>query len=106
MWSTEKDFDLDLIIIIFYVFGVLITALLSTGSLQFAFREGKVSTIMAIYNGVMTIFPILFGGIVLKEWNTLILFQQIFLGISLIITILGIILLSMKHDQSLIETKR
>jgi uncharacterized membrane protein len=106
VWSTEQNINLDLAIIIFYFLTVGATALFSTGSLQFAFREGKVSSIMAIYNGVMTVFPILFGGIILLEWNSLILVQQIFLGISLIITIVGIILLSLKHSHRYIDNNR
>ncbi|MCE7743281.1 MAG: hypothetical protein GOP50_12595 [Candidatus Heimdallarchaeota archaeon] len=104
VWSSESNINLDLVIIIFYIIIVLATALLSTGSLQFAFKEGKVSNIMPIYNGVMTIFPILFGGIILLEWSSLILVQQIFLGLSLVITIAGIVLLSLKHSQSYLET--
>ena len=104
VWTTEKNFKTDIWIIVIYFLVVLATALMSTGSLQFAFREGKVSTIMAIYNGIMTVFPILYGGIILLEWNTLILVQQVFLGISLIITVVGIILLSLKHSQSQFET--
>lgn len=104
VWSTAQNINLDLGIIIIYILIVLITALLSTGSLQFAFKVGKVSKIMAIYNGVMTIFPILFGAIILLEWNSLLLIQQIFLAISLVITTIGVILLSLKHNQSYIET--
>ncbi len=104
VWSTEKNINLDLVIIIFYILSIGATALMSTGSLQFAFKEGKVSKIMAIYNGVMIVFPILFGGIVLLEWNTLILVQQIFLGISIVITMVGIILLSLRHTHNYIES--
>ncbi len=104
VWSTEQNIDLDLAIIVIYVLIVLITALLSTGSLQFAFKEGKVSRIMAIYNGVMTIFPILFGAIILLEWNSLLPIQQISLAISLVIITIGVILLSLRHNQPYIET--
>ncbi len=106
VWTTEKQFSTDLVVVILYILGILATALMSTGSLQFAFKEGKVSNIMAIYNGVMIIFPILFGGIILLEWNSLIPVQQIFLGISLVVTIVGILMLSLKHSQSFLETKR
>ena len=106
VWSTEKNINLDLVIIVFYFLTIGATALLSTGSLQFAFKEGKVSSIMAIYNGVMTVFPILFGGIILLEWISLIPVQQIFLGISLLITIIGIVLLSLNHTHSYVDTNR
>ncbi|MHA1199132.1 MAG: DMT family transporter [Candidatus Heimdallarchaeaceae archaeon] len=104
VWSSEGNISLDLVIIVFYILTLLVISLMSTGSLQFAFKEGKVSNVMAIYNGVSTIFPMLFGGIILLEWNSLILVQQIFLGISLVMTVAGIILLSLKHSQPYSET--
>ncbi len=106
IWTTESNWNTNLIVAIFYVIGFLITALLSTGSLQFAFREGKVSSIMAIYNGVMTIFPIFFGGILLGEWSLLSTLQRTFLGSSICITLVGIIVLSFRHSHSFDETNR
>jgi len=106
IWTSETAWNIDLFIAIFYVIGFLLTALLSTGSLQFAFREGKVSSIMAIYNGVMTIFPIFFGGILLGEWILLSTLQQTFLGISICVTLIGIIVLSLSHSHSFVETNR
>lgn len=103
VWSTEMSIQVD---IFMYILAVLTTSLLSTGSLQFAFKEGKVSSVMAIYNGVATIFPILFGGIILLEWNELILIHQIFLGISLVLTLAGIVLISLNHNHSYVETNR
>jgi uncharacterized membrane protein len=100
IWTSETDWNIDLFIAIFYLVGFLLTALLSTGSLQFAFREGKVSNIMAIYNGVMTIFPIFFGGILLGEWSLLSSLQQTFLGISICVTLIGIVVLSLRHSHS------
>ncbi|MHA1217308.1 MAG: hypothetical protein ACTSSN_04615 [Candidatus Heimdallarchaeaceae archaeon] len=100
IWTSETDWNIDLFIAIFYFVGFLLTALLSTGSLQFAFREGKVSNIMAIYNGVMTIFPIFFGGILLGEWSLLSSLQQTFLGISICVTLIGIVVLSLRHSHS------
>ena len=84
---------------------ILMTALFSTGSLQFSFKEGKVSIIMSIYNGVMTVFPILFGGIILQEWSDLQTVSQIFLGVSIFITLVGIVILSIKHSQTFQDNK-
>lgn len=106
VWTSDAAWNIDLFIAIFYFVGFLLTALLSTGSLQFAFREGKVSNIMAIYNGVMTIFPIFFGGILLGEWILLSILQQTFLGISICVTLIGIIVLSLSHSHSFVETNR
>ena len=106
IWTSETAWNIDLFIAIFYFVGFLLTALLSTGSLQFAFREGNVSNIMAIYNGVMTIFPIFFGGILLGEWSLLSTLQQTFLGISICVTLSGIVVLSLRHSHSFVETNR
>ncbi len=75
-------------------------ALFSSGALQFAFKKGNVSIIMAIYNGIMTLFPILFGGIILIEWENLLIISKIFLGIAVIMTLIGVIILSIKHSQN------
>ena len=106
IWTSETAWNIDLFIAMFYFVGFLLTALLSTGSLQFAFREGNVSNIMAIYNGVMTIFPIFFGGILLGEWSLLSTLQQTFLGISICVTLSGIVVLSLRHSHSFVETNR
>ena len=106
IWTSEGNWNTDLNIALVYVFGFLLTALLSTGSLQFAFREGKVSSIMTIYNGVMTIFPIFFGGILLGEWNLLSVLEQTFLGISICVTLVGVVILSFHHTHSFAETNR
>lgn len=106
IWTSETAWNIDLFIAIFYFVGFLLTALLSTGSLQFAFREGNVSNIMAIYNGVMTVFPIFFGGILLGEWSLLSTLQQTFLGISICVTLSGIVVLSLRHSHSFVETNR
>ena len=58
VWYSAENWRVDLYILIIYILAMLLTALLSTGSLQFAFKEGKVSIIMAIYNGITTLFPI------------------------------------------------
>ncbi|MHA1514965.1 MAG: DMT family transporter [Candidatus Heimdallarchaeaceae archaeon] len=84
IWTSETDWNIDLFIAIFYFVGFL----------------GKVSNIMAIYNGVMTIFPIFFGGILLGEWSLLSSLQQTFLGISICVTLIGIVVLSLRHSHS------
>ncbi len=106
IWTSEGNWNTDIVIAVVYVFGFLLTALLSTGSLQFAFREGKVSSIMSIYNGVMTIFPIFFGGILLGEWNLLSVLEQTFLGISIFVTLAGVVIISFHHTHSFTETSR
>lgn len=100
VWVSNNDWSSELYIFILYIIMVLGSALVSTGSLQFAFKEGKISIIMAIYNGIMTIFPVIFGGFILKEWQSLDLLPKIFLGISIFITLIGIVLLSLKHTHS------
>jgi uncharacterized membrane protein len=100
VWVSNNDWSSELYIFILYIIMVLGSALISTGSLQFAFKEGRVSIIMAIYNGIMTIFPVIFGGFILKEWQSLALIPKIFLGISISVTLLGIVLLSLKHTHS------
>lgn len=104
IWTTDTSWNVDLVIAIFYVIGFLTTALLSTGSLQFAFKEGQVSNIMAVYNGVMTVFPIFFGGFILGEWNLLNILQKAFLGLSICLTLIGIIILSLNHTSFSEET--
>ena len=61
---------------------------------------------MTIYNGVMTIFPIFFGGILLGEWNLLSVLEQTFLGISICVTLVGVVILSFHHTHSFAETNR
>jgi len=100
VWVSNNEWNTELYVFILYVLLVLGTALVSTGSLQFAFREGRVSIVMAIYNGIMAIFPVIFGGFILKEWQSLELIPKVFLGISISITLVGIVLLSLKHYHS------
>ncbi|MCG3220149.1 MAG: hypothetical protein H7641_02110, partial [Candidatus Heimdallarchaeota archaeon] len=83
--------------------SMLLTALISTGSLQFAFKEGKVSIIMAIYNGITILFPIFFGGLLLKEWENMITVNKVFLGIAILLTLIGIVMLSLKHTPSFMK---
>lgn len=99
IWFSEDDWKLNGGNITLHFFLILLTALISTGVLQIAFRKGKVSNIMALYNGVMTILPITFGGLVLKEWLHLDGVGQFFLFFAIFLTIIGIIILSFKHHQ-------
>ena len=101
VWISNKTYDQNLLVFLSFIFAILMTALFSTGSLQFSFKEGKVSIVMSIYNGIMTVFPILFGGIILQEWSSLQLVSKIFLGISIFITLVGIVILSIKHSHTL-----
>ncbi|MCG3217255.1 MAG: hypothetical protein KAS63_11035 [Candidatus Heimdallarchaeota archaeon] len=97
---SNKAFNSNLLVFLSYIFTILMAALFSSGALQFAFKKGNVSIIMAIYNGIMTLFPILFGGIILIEWENLLIISKIFLGIAVIMTLIGVIILSIKHSQN------
>jgi uncharacterized membrane protein len=97
VWYSAKNWNVDLYILIIYILAMLATALFSTGSLQFAFKEGKVSIIMAVYNGITTLFPIFFGGFLLGEWANMITRNKVLLGISIVLTLIGIVMLSWKH---------
>lgn len=85
--------------IVLYILLFLLTALSSTGGLQMAFREGKISTTMSIYNGLMVIVPILFGGIVLGEWQSLPFIHGLFLALAITTIITGITVISIKHNH-------
>ncbi|GAG13182.1 unnamed protein product, partial [marine sediment metagenome] len=101
VWIANKNYNQNLLVFLSFIFAILMTALFSTGALQFSFKEGRVSIIMSVYNGVMTAFPILFGGIILQEWSSLQTLPKVFLGISILLTLIGIVILSIKHSQSL-----
>ncbi len=101
VWISNGVYNQNLLVFLSFIFAILMTALFSTGSLQFSFKEGRVSIVMSIYNGVMTVFPILFGGIILQEWSSLQIISKVFLGISVMLTLIGIIILSIKHSQTL-----
>ena len=103
VWFSAENWSVDLYILIIYILSMLLTALLSTGSLQFAFKEGKVSIIMAVYNGITTLFPIFFGGFMLGEWANMITRNKVFLGISILLTLAGIVLLSWKHSPNFMK---
>ncbi|MHA1259213.1 MAG: DMT family transporter [Candidatus Heimdallarchaeaceae archaeon] len=100
---TDKKWS-EILSLVIYVLLILFTALVSTGGLQFAFNKGRVSIIMAIYNSFMTIIPILFGGIILKEWSELSLILKLILVFSIIITLAGVLILSLKHAYSFEES--
>ncbi len=85
--------------IVLYIILFLLTALSSTGGLQMAFREGRISTTMSLYNGLMVIVPIMFGGIVLGEWKRLNIIHGLFLALAITIIITGIIVISIKHNH-------
>jgi hypothetical protein len=103
VWFSAQNWNVNLAIVIIYIVAMLGTALLSTGSLQFAFKEGKVSIIMAIYNGITTLFPIFFGGLLLKEWENLLTVSKVFLGIAILISLVGIVMLSLKHTPTFMK---
>ena len=105
VWISNQNYTQNLLVFLAFIFAILMTALFSTGSLQFSFREGRVSIIMLIYNGVMTVFPILFGGIYLQEWSSLQILAKTFLGIAIIITLVGVVILSVTHSQTLQDIK-
>ena len=101
VWISNKNYNQNLLVFLSFIFAILMTALFSTAALQFSFKEGRVSIIMSIYNGVMTVFPVLFGGIILQEWNSLQTIPKIFLGVSITLTLVGIVILSIKHSKAL-----
>ena len=103
VWFSAQNWNINLVIVIIYILSMLLTALISTGSLQFAFKEGKVSIIMAIYNGITILFPIFFGGLLLKEWENMITVNKVFLGIAILLTLIGIVMLSLKHTPSFMK---
>ncbi|MHA1302653.1 MAG: DMT family transporter [Candidatus Heimdallarchaeaceae archaeon] len=84
-----------------YLILVVITAVSSTGALQVAFNYGRVSTSMAIYNGVMTTVPIIYAGVVLGEWSEIPLILKIVLASLIGLTVVSIVILSIfhKHDE-------
>ncbi|MBY9002054.1 MAG: EamA family transporter [Candidatus Heimdallarchaeota archaeon] len=99
LWFSPTNYGPVLFIVFLYIGGFLLTALASTGGLQLAFREGKVTNIMALYNGFVTIIPILFGGIVLLEWQDYTILNKTLLGISISIALSGIIIISLEHSH-------
>ena len=103
VWFSAQNWNVNLIIVIMYILAMLATSLLSTGSLQFAFKEGKVSIVMAIYNGITILFPMFFGGILLKEWETMITTNKIILGFAILLTLAGIVILSLNHTPSFMK---
>jgi hypothetical protein len=103
VWASAGIWNEDLYVIIIYILAMLLTALISTGSLQFAFKEGRVSIIMAVYNGITTLFPIIFGGILLNEWEHMITRNKILLGFAIFLTLAGIVILSLKHTPDFMK---
>ncbi|MHA1814402.1 MAG: hypothetical protein ACTSX1_00200 [Candidatus Heimdallarchaeaceae archaeon] len=99
IWFFSTEDSPAIFVLILYVVGFLLSALGSTGGLQLAFRKGKVTNIMALYNGFLTIIPILFGGLALLEWRSLSVLNQVILGISISIALIGIVILNLEHDH-------
>ena len=97
IWFSSSSLTKDIFIALLYIAGFLLTALASTGGLQLAFREGKVTNIMALYNGLLTVIPIFFGGLILSEWDALSTVNQALLGVSIFFVLFGIFFLTMKH---------
>ncbi|MHA1687301.1 MAG: DMT family transporter [Candidatus Heimdallarchaeaceae archaeon] len=93
------DWKARLLLTVIFAILLGITAVCSTFFLQLAFRKAKITGIMALYNSLMTFYPIVFGGIALKEWYQLPLLDMSLQIIGIIITMIGIILISIKIDE-------
>ncbi|UJG40926.1 MAG: hypothetical protein K9W45_00360 [Candidatus Heimdallarchaeum aukensis] len=108
--SLIYDYGLTNVFLLFvYLALLIITAAISTLVLQIAFKYGKVSTSMAIYNGLVTILPICFAGILLNEWRPIPLLSKFILAIAISLTVFAIVLLSLshlKHNNSEEKTKK
>ena len=99
IWFSSIESSPAIYVLILYITVFLLTALASTGGLQFAFRKGKVTNIMALYNGFITIIPILFGGLVLLEWEALSVLNKVILAIAVSVALIGILILSLEHNH-------
>jgi len=97
IWFSSTESSPAVYVLILYITGFLLTALGSTGGLQLAFRKGRVTNVMALYNGFITIIPILFGGLVLFEWRVLSVLNQVILGLAISLVLIGIFILSLEH---------
>ena len=106
IWFSSTESSPAIYVLILYIAGFLLTALGSTGGLQLAFRKGKVTNVMALYNGFITIIPILFGGLVLFEWRELSVLHQVILGIAISIALIGILILSLEHRNQSSDNNR
>jgi multidrug transporter EmrE-like cation transporter len=106
IWFSSTDSSPAIYVLLLYIAGFLLTALGSTGGLQLAFRKGKVTNVMALYNGFITIIPILFGGLVLFEWQVLSVLNQAILGIAISIALIGILILSLEHRHQSLDNNR
>ncbi len=106
IWFSSTESSPAIYVLILYIIGFLLTALGSTGGLQLAFRKGKVTNIMALYNGFITIIPILFGGLVLFEWRVLSVLNQAILGIAITVALIGILILSLEHKHQSLDNNR
>ncbi len=106
IWFSSTESNPAIYVLILYIAGFLLTSLGSTGGLQLAFRKGKVTNVMALYNGFITIIPILFGGLVLFEWQSLSVLNQAILGIAISIALIGIIILSLEHRHQSLDNSR
>ncbi len=84
-------------IFIIYLFIFSLTALGSTGGIQIALRDCKISSSMAVYNTFMIIIPVTYGGIALREWNNLGNTSLLITILSLIIVIVGVLIICTKH---------
>ncbi len=106
IWFSSTESSPAIYVLIMYITGFLLTALGSTIGLQLAFRKGKVTNVMALYNGFITIIPILFGGLVLFEWQPLSVLNQVVLGIAISIALVGILILSLEHRHQSLDNNR
>ncbi|MHA2357931.1 MAG: DMT family transporter [Candidatus Heimdallarchaeaceae archaeon] len=106
VWYSNKNWSQDSLILSLYLIALAITGIISTGSLQFGFKKGRVSIIMAIYNGFTTLLPILFGGIILKEWASMQVWSKIVLICAITSILIGVLLLSSNHLQLFQDIKR
>lgn len=106
IWFSSTESNPAIYVLLLYIAGFLLTALGSTGGLQLAFRKGKVTNVMALYNGFITIIPILFGGLVLFEWQVLSVLNQVILGIAISIALIGVLILSLEHKHQSLDNNR
>lgn len=94
-----RNWQQKILIVALFISLLGLTALCSTLALQLAFKRGKITGIMSMYNSIMIFYPIIFGGLALKEWQQLTTFDMTLQIIGIGITIIGVILIAFNLEE-------
>jgi len=93
-YSIFKDWRMWILIVIFIVLSGV-----STIFNQLSYQRSKAVIVIPTYNSVLRILPILYGVIVLGEWETIDTVSEIMISLGILIIIIGTVILAILGEK-------